>query len=176
MKAYITSIGERTTELSKWALERQGFEVVVIENKSSLWEKLYRIYSDEKDDFLRVDADVVVNRNVQEMVQHDSYLWYQALTYDWWKQDITHGGVQFIRKDAIPIIREHIMEAEHKERPESYLFRLEAFHNPRQCGTYEEICGLNGYRQDDVQRVKATKERRNQYGYDWELALRLNNL
>ena len=176
MKAYICSIGETTTKLCEWSLKRQGFDTVIIESDTSLWQKLNLIFTLESEDFIRVDADVVVNSNIKELIKQTDLWWYQSLTFDWWKQDITHGGIQFVRKEAIPEIRDHITEAHYKERPESYLYRLQEFHNPRKCGTFDMICGLNGYKQSDMQRVKETKERRQQTGYDWELALRLNNL
>jgi len=178
MKVYITSIGESTTGLCKWSLERQGFQVIVLNDPSSLWDKLNRIFSDtDEEDILRVDADVIVNKNIKELVQQNKLLWYQSLTYDWFKQDITHGGIQFIRKETISIIRKHINEAIRMDRPESYLFRLEEFHNPRVCGTFEKVCGLNGYKQFDKQRVKDVKERRGQMdNYDFELAERIEQL
>lgn len=178
MIAYVTSIGESTTELCKWALERQGFQVFVLNEPTSLWDKLNKIFkATKKGDVLRVDADVIVNKNVKELVQQTDYLWYQALTYDWFKQDVTHGGVQFIREAAIPTILKHIDEAHRLERPESYLYRLEEFHNPRVCGTFEKVCGLNGYKQTDVKRVYDTKVRRGQIdNYDFELAERIETL
>lgn len=177
MKAYLTSIGETTTELCEWSLKRQGFDVVLLQSKTSLWDKLKAIFEDADDDFLRVDADVVVNKNVVDLVKQKDLWWYQALTYDWYKQDSTHGGVQFIRKPAIEAVRKHIDEARRLNRPESYLYRLREFHEPRVCGTYEAICGLNGYKQTDMQRVKNTKSDRGQYSnYDWLLAERLNAL
>lgn len=177
MKAFITSIGESTTELCKWSLKRQGFDVEVIKDAgTSLAHKLWQISNVADDDYLRVDADTVVNANIQLLAQQQDLWWYQSLTFDWWKQDITHGGIQLIRKQALPAIKRHINEIERLDRPESYLYRLQEFHNPRKCGTFDMICGVNGYKQSDVLRVKDTKERRQQTGYDWELALRLNSL
>lgn len=176
MKAFVTSIGESTTDLCIWSLTRQGFDVVLILNPRSLWSKLKDIYEQAEDDFIRVDADVVVNRNIKELIKLKDKLWCQSLTYDWFKQDVTHGGVQFIRKDAIQVLRDNVHKAERLERPESHMFRLEEFHNPRKCGTFDVICGLNGYKQTDIKRVRDTKERRNQTGYDWELAERISAL
>lgn len=175
-KAYVTSIGETTTDLCVWSLERQGFEVELVQSPTSLWDKLRYIFAKEHDDFLRVDADIIVNANVKELIKQDELWWYQGLTYDWFKQDTTHGGVQFVRTPAIAVVQRHIEEAHRLERPESYLFRLPEFHNPRVCGTFEKICGLNGYKQADIDRVRQTKERRGQDGYDWELAKRVEEL
>lgn len=178
MKAYVTSLGETTTDLCVWSLERLGFDVVLLNDPNTiLWEKLKEIYSIQNDDFLRVDADVVCNKNVLELIKLRDLVWYQSLTYDWFKQDITHGGIQFVRQPAIQTIRNHIYEAKWKDRPESYIFRLKEFENPRICGTLQTICGLHGYKQNDVDRVKAVKKRRNQYeNYDWELSERISEL
>lgn len=175
--AYVTSIGEPTTDLCVWSLERQGFKVKLLQDKTSLWDKLVRIYDEAREDFIRVDADVIVNRNVKQLIKQRELWWYQTMTYDWHKQDTTHGGIQFIRKEAQPFIREHIQEAHRLERPESYLYRLEAFHKPRKCGTFDKICGLNGYGQTDVGRIFDTKQRRGQLdNYDFELASKVSAL
>ena len=102
MKAYITSIGETTTPLCYWSLQRLGFEPYVVRHKNtSLWEKLEWIFNDADDDFLRVDADVVCNSNILELIEQTDGVWFQSLTFDWFKQDTTHGGIQFIKKEAI---------------------------------------------------------------------------
>ena len=180
MRAIVTSIGESTTELCEWSLHRLGFRVQTIRSGTSLWGKLQTIFDIESligEDFLRVDADVIVNKNVLELIELKDLWWYQGLTFDWNKQDISHGGIQFIRSEAIPAIKRHINEARNMERPESYLSRLEEFHNPRRFGTFEKICGLHSYKQDDIERIKATKYRRGHYDdYDWELAERISVL
>lgn len=177
MIAYVTSIGESTTDLCVWSLERQGFEIRLIKDPTSLWDKLDRIFKEVEDDFIRVDADVIVNKQVKALSQQKGLWWYQGYTYDWFQQNRTHGGVQFIRKQAFPAVRKHINEAQRLHRPESYLYRLEEFHNPRRCGTFKRICGLNGYKQTDVNRVKNTKAERGQSdNYDFELAERIETL
>lgn len=176
-KAFVTSIGETTTDLCVWSLERLGFDVELVQSPTSLWDKLRYIFNKADDEFVRVDADVVVNKNVLELVKQDELWWYQGLTFDWFKQDTTHGGVQFVRKPAFDIVRRHIDEAHRLDRPESYLFRLQELHNPRRCGTFDRICGLHGYKQSDTSRVFDTKQRRGQSeSYDWELAERIEEL
>lgn len=168
-------MGEPTTDTCVWALERLGFHVITYIDGTSLWSKLEGIFEEADYDFLRVDADTIVNKNVLDLVAQEIMWWYQGKTFDWFKQDVTHGGLQFIRKECIKPVLKHIKEAEHQERPESYLYRLEEFHNPRVCNTYPKICGINGFKQMDVQRVKETKMRRGQYqSYDWELAERIS--
>lgn len=177
MIAYITSIGESTTELCRWSLERQGIKTIVIQSPTSLWDKLCDIYMNATEDVLRVDADVIVNRNVKELIKQTDLWWYQSLCYGWFSQDVIHGGIQFVRREAHDAIRNNLSKARKLERPESYLYRLPEFHNPRVCGTFEKVCGLHGYKQKDVQRVKETKERRGQLeNYDFELAKRIETL
>lgn len=180
MRCYVTSIGEPTSKLCIDELSKR-FDVVVIENKNTtLWEKLKWIYEQESDDFVRVDADVVPNKNLTPefvtMLAQENVWWYQFLTFDWFKQDVAHGGVQFIKAEAIPHLRKHAEEAMDKERPETYLSRLEVFHNPRRFETHPIVMGLQNYR-NDMSRIKATKVRRNQLDlYDFELAERLSQL
>lgn len=177
-KAWITSIGEPTTELCKWSLERNGFDVVVLQDSTSLAQKLKHIYENETEDFLRVDADVIVNRHMKPDIEIDPDIWWvQFQCFCWYKQDVSNGGIQFIRKEALPILRKHIDEAMRLERPESHVYRLAEFGDPRRCITKEGIMGIHGYGQTDISRVKSTKARRSQLeDYDFELAERLSSL
>lgn len=178
MKAFVTSIGEPTTRLCVDQLEKH-FEVVLIEDQTSLADKLELIYNSENKDFIRVDGDVIPNKNLTpqfiSMLYPDKVWWVQFLTFDWFKQDTTHGGVQFIKAQAIPHLREAVREVKNDERPETSLFRLQKFENPRRCVSHETIMGIHNYK-NDIKRVRATKERRNQDGYDWELAEKMNEL
>lgn len=179
MIAYLTSIGEATTELSEWALKRNGFKVRMLNDNSTLANKLKRIYYEVDEDFVRVDADVVVNSN---LVPNKLYLadpriwWVQYYTFDWFKQDIGHGGIQFIKKQALKALRANIDNFMDAERPESQMYRLDEFNNPRRCVSDKTVMGIHGYGQTDIQRVKDTKKRRHQTHFDWELAERLSNL
>lgn len=179
MKAFVTSINEPTTDLCIWSLERNGFEVVLLKRWDSLAEKLADIYSQADDDFVRVDADTVPNQNLTEpalrAAADDRLWWVQFLTYDWYKQDTTHGGVQFIKKEALPALRANIKDSLSLERPESQMYRLKEFHNPRRCDWNPCIMGITNYK-NDMRRVREVKERRLQWDYDWELAEKLGKL
>jgi hypothetical protein len=179
LKAFITSTGEPTTQLCVDKLKENGFEVVLLQNSSSLADKLKAIYSLADDDFVRVDGDVIPNNNLTPDVwkyAREGIWWLQFLTFDWFKWDVTHGGVQFIRKEALEALRANIDEALDKERPESYMYRLEALHNPRRCLSHPIVMGLHGYKAD-VDRVKEVKDRRGQAkNYDFKLTERVNRL
>lgn len=183
MIAFCTTIGEPTTDLCVWSLKRSGFEVHTISGEDSLAEKLKRIYEEAYNldvDFIRVDADVVPNRNLTEpsirQIPSNSTWWIQFQTYDWYKQDITNGGIQFIKREALPILKKYVDGVKNIERPETFLYRVAEFQNPRRCVTHEAIMGIHNYR-NDMDRVRATKHRRNQHlEYDWVLAEKLEKL
>lgn len=172
-------MGENTAELCAWSLERQGFEVVLIEGKGSFNAKLETIYNMAEDDFLRVDADVIVNKNVHKLIAEcpKEVWWWQSMSFDWWQMDIGYAGVQYIKKQCLPILRDNIRKVQHLDRPESQMYRLPEFHNPRRCEGSGIVCGLHGYGQDDVDRVYQLKAYRGQLdNYDFELAARVSEL
>lgn len=176
MKAFVTSIGEPTTNLCLWALQRNGFDTVLIQDKSPLWQKLGIIYNQAEGHFLRVDADVIVNRDCtpENIVADNGIWWVQYQTFGMYSLDIIWGGVQYIKKDALPALRKAIENPERPERPETEMFRLPEFHNPRRCISQEKLMGIHGFGQKDIKRVKRTKEQRGQSDqYDWELAERM---
>lgn len=180
MKAFVTSIGEHTRDLCVWSLERNGFDVVLIESGSLLVDKLKTIYEQADDDFVRVDADVVPNMNLTPdsviASAHEYQWWIQYETFDWHKQDTTWGGVQFIKKEALPYLRANIDKYHNQERPETMISRIPEFHNPRRFDSCPCIMGIHSFAATDEERVRGVKERRNQHGYDWQLAAKLMEL
>lgn len=176
MKAFVTSIGEKTTELCVWSLQRQGFEVVLIQNDSTFNEKLRQIYNQADDDFIRVDADVIINRNIHRLIKEcpKDIWWWQSLSFDWLRQDIGYAGAQYIKRTCIPVLRSNIDKAQRIDRPESQMYRLPEFHNPRRCEGTNIVCGLHGWGQDDYDRVYKQKAYRNQLdNYDFEMVEKL---
>lgn len=179
MKCYVFATNEPTLDTCVWSLERNGWEVVVYQDDTSLWAKLKRLYDEAEDGFARVDADVIVNQDFapEKLKSVPTVWWLQYCTFDWYKQNITTGGVNIISYEALPALRYNIGKFELAERPESQMYRLDEFFNPRRCITVNEIMGLHGYGITDFQYVIDTKERRNQIeAYDFELTRRLNEL
>ena len=182
MKAYVTSIGEPTTELCCWALERNGFEIVLLEGKATLWQKLRDIYFMAGEEFVRIDADVIVNKNFTPKMldwlenKDKDIWWWQFETFDWFKLDLNHS-IGYIKKEAIPELRNNIHKFDKSNRPETEMSRIRAFHDPRRFDTYrDELMGLHGFR-GDLERTKKLKHIRNQqHLYDFEMAERLNSL
>lgn len=179
MKAYVFATNEPTLELCVWSLERNGWEVIIYQDDTSLWAKLKRLYHEAEDGFARVDADVIVNNNFtpEKLTTIPSVWWIQYCTFDWYKQNITTGGVNVVSYEALPALRHNIGQFELAERPESQMYRIDEFYNPRRCETVSEIMGLHGYGVKDFQYVVDTKQRRNQLeAYDFQLTERLNEL
>lgn len=183
MKAYVTSIGEPTTRLCIEQLKRHGFEVEVLQDDRPLWAKLKDIYNRADDDFMRVDADVIVNRNLAKFTTLDDFdrdiWWIQGRCFGWYSQDVIHGGVQFIRREALEHLRLWVDAFQNAERPETELSRIRAFHNPRRFVSIDTVLGLHGYKQGDYHRdrVKAQKARRGQFdNYDFDVSEALEAL
>ncbi len=184
MKAFVSSIGEPTTEVCVWSLERNGFEVELITGGGLLADKLKTIYEHAEDDFVRVDADVVVNQDfTPEFVQKtiadfpDAW-WLQFQCFDWLKLNLSFGGVQFIKKEAIPALRSHVDGVHGADRPETALSRIEAFYNPRRFESSQAIIGLHGFALGEhTERVLYQKKKRNHFAtFDFEMAAKLEGL
>lgn len=183
MKAYVTAVNEPTIELCIWSLKRNGFEVELIQNDRLLSYKLAEIYDHTNGDFLRVDADIIPNRNLtpdlcQSLIMHRPQIWWwQFVTYDWYKQDTNHS-MAFIRSEALPYLRDSIGQFFGSLRPETEISRIKDFYEPRRMESYEDkIMGLHGYGQPRMDKVMELKAKRKQTElYDFDLAMRLNNL
>lgn len=179
MKAYVTSVGERTTNLCLWSLQRQGFDTELVSGNSTLGEKLQYIYETADDDFVRVDADVIVAKRLDHIVTYppfsENVWWVQFPVFDMYKLDLSNGGIQYIKKDALDALRRGIGEFLHDDRPETRMWNLDALKRPRRCQTYKyHVAGLHGFAQKDLDRVKTTKNNRKYADtYDFEMADKL---
>jgi hypothetical protein len=180
MKAVVTSIGEITRDMCIWSLERNGFDVVVYDDPSTLADKLKRIYHDLDENFIRVDADVVVNRNITpKMMEQLTYhaWWIQFQSFSWFTMDRIWGGVQYIKQPALKALRENIDAHMRDIRPETSMTRLPEFYDPRRFESHAVIAGIHGFAAQDMDRIKDLKRARNQYDtYDWELAEKMMEL
>jgi hypothetical protein len=183
MKAYVTSIGEQTVDLCVWSLARNGFTVELLDNPGrTLAQKLKWIYEHAGDDFIRIDADVVVNNQFTPafltwlQLRDPNIWWWQFLVFDWFKLNKTHSA-SYIKAAAIPALRANIDRFERHNRPETEMSRIKEFYEPRRFETYNDgIIGLHGYK-GNIERAKRLKHIRNQQDlYDFEMAERLNSL
>ena len=67
MKAYLTTIGELTTDICKKQLERFGYEVIVLGGIEAWPDKYKRFIETANEDCIRIDADIVPNENIKEI-------------------------------------------------------------------------------------------------------------
>jgi hypothetical protein len=182
MIAYVTSVNEPTTDVCVWSLERNGFEVILLKSDSTLHDKLSTIYKTATEDFLRVDADIIVNRNMTprlltELSDNKNIWWWQFVVYDWFKQDVSNS-LAFIKKEALEALRNNIDRFNKDIRPETRSSRIDELCTPRRLETYtEKIMGIHGYGTKNLEPVKDLKKARKQMDiHDFELMERLNSL
>lgn len=182
MKAYIFSIGEKTTQLCCDLMKEYGFEVILFQDDTSLWNKLKRFYTEalatEDEVFLRIDADIIPNRNVKKLIEcrkTRSCHWTCATGWDWYKQDRGPVSIHVMDRDVIKKCLDRINDARDTTRPETYLWRLENV-NSKTYTPKDFSCGIHGYAQEDQrERIKSLKQSRNQ-NYDWKLIERIEAL
>ena len=178
MKCFVFSIGEKTTELCCELMKDYGFEVILFENRSSLWNKLNRFYLEaletEDEYFMRIDADIIPNQNVKKLAGATNG-WSCASGYDWYSQDRKAISIHVISREVIEQCLKHIEEAKDEIRPETYLWRLPNV-NPETVIVDRYSCGIHGYgQQEHRDRIKLLKHNRNQ-DYDWKLLDRIEKL
>lgn len=169
MKAYVFSIGEKTTDLCCELMREYGFDVILYRDSSTLWDKLKRFYLEAYamgDEVVsRVDADIIPNRNIASL---EATGWECAVGYDWYSQDRKAISFHVMTRKVVRLCLDNIESARHKTRPETHLWRLPEI-NPLTTIRDEFSCGLHGYGQmDQRERIKALKHVRGQE-YDWEL-------
>ena len=178
MKAYVFSIGEKTTDLCCELMTEYGYDVVLYQDQTTLWEKLKRFYTEalQTSDkfFVRIDADIIPFRTTQELIFQRSG-WTCASGYDWYKMDIGAISIHSMGRDVIEKCLKHIEEAKDENRPESYLWRLDDINKSTRID--ERHCfGIHGYAQNDSRdRIKTLKKSRNQ-DYNWELVEKIEKL
>jgi len=178
LKAYVTSIGERTTKLCIEQLIKYGFDVVVLDEDEKWIDKYKRFIKLADEDCLRIDADTLVNENAMLIgidIKSDEY--YIAHSYyDIYKNNISLGGPVFYTRRALKIIRENI-DLISEQRPETSAVRLKQFIGHQ--GRRAMVIGIHGLGQDEeaIQRAIQNKEMRGQMKeYDFEFIDKINKL
>lgn len=184
MKVYVFSIGEKTTQLCCELMSEYGYDVILYQDKTSLWDKLKRFYTEALSsgdlEAMRIDADIIPNRNVQKLVKYhmeDGHpvKWTCASGFDWYKQDRGAISIHIMDRGIILECLEHIEEAKDKKRPETYLWRLPNVN--QYTAIFDKYnCGIHGYgQQNHRNRIKQLKYLRDQK-YDWDLIDRIEAL
>ena len=178
MKAYITTIGERTTDLCIEQLKKYGFDVIVLD-ENELWINKYKRFIKMADgDCLRIDADTLVNENAMLIgvdVKPEEYI-IAHIYYDMYKNNISLGGPVFYTKKGLDIIRENLDKIS-EQRPETSAVRLKQFIG--HMGRRDFVMGIHGLGQDDItiERAIYNKVMRRQLDtYNFEFIKKINKL
>lgn len=180
MKAYVFSIGEKTTDLCCELMKDYGFEVILLKDKNTtLWDKLKYFYEQalktNDEYFVRIDADIIPNSNIKTLTNEKISPWVCSTGYDWYKQDRGAISIHLMHRFMIYGCLYYINEAEQEVRPETYLWRKPLINQ----FTYIEnsySCGIHGYGQaDQRERIKKLKKSRDQK-YDWSLIEKIEQL
>jgi hypothetical protein len=175
MKAYLTSIGEKTADICKEQLEKLGLEVVLLDKKES-WEDKYRSFiNTATEDCIRIDADIIPNENIKELPMKNRMMT-QALGYDFYKNKVGVIGILYYSEKALEIIRNNFDNIDWR-RPEATAWRLPEINLKNE--TIELVCGMHGFFQDKetIERAYKNKIDRKQIkDYDFDLVNKIMNL
>lgn len=180
MKAYLTTIGEPTTEICKEQLERFGFDVVVLDGAEPWAQKYARFIETADEDCIRIDADVILNQNIKEAINGLKYqpqmLMVQWSCYDLYRNNIGVCSPVFYSKKALEIIREDFKDLDLR-RPEATAWRLKRINEF--TATKDWVVGMHGFFQDKdhlARHLENKIERKQMEDYDFELAKKLTKL
>jgi hypothetical protein len=178
MRAYLTSIGEKTTWITYDLLEEYGFEVVLLDKKES-WEDKYKSFLRMADeDCLRIDADVIPNEKIKEITENygNEHYMVQFKGYDFYRNGIGVIGVTFYSKEALEIIRNNLDKIDWR-RPEATAWRLKDINN--ETLTEDKIVGTHGYlaNKEEIKRHLQHKiERKQILDYNFDLVFKLYDI
>jgi len=177
MKIWVFSIGENTTQLCCDLLKEYGFEVILIEDQSKLWDKLKRFYEEalqtNDTEFMRIDADIIPNSSIKDFTNVNG--WTCAEGFDWYKQDMGAISIHIMSRALVVKCLQNIDSAKDKNRPESHLWRIEDINLNVEISV-DGCFGIHGYAQSNQrERIKELKQSRNQE-YNWCLLDRIEDL
>jgi len=181
MRAFVTSVGEKTTGICVEQLEKVGFKVVLLDDPNQSWESKYRTFITKahgyNEDCFRVDADVIIGAGIRDATLiGNGYLIKAYCLYDLYRNGIFKGSPIFYTKKALGII-DRYKDTLHPNRPESSACRLDGI-NPYKFQS-DLVVGMHGFFQDDaaIERAKTNKTDRKQQGiFDFELVEKLMKL
>jgi len=190
MKAYLFSIGERTTDISKWALEHLGFKTTLLyDPKTTLQEKYEQFLEMAKDEkwVIRCDADIIVLPKFKTLLEecfksdpNEEVWWWNFMGFDFIFYGMGHSGPKVMNHKVLEVGQKYKKNFFRQAlKPETAFWNRDEFKNPRRCQTVEGVSSIHGYKQrpEDYERVNEMKKKRGHYkNYDHELINKLNNL
>lgn len=177
MKAFVTSVGEKTTDICVSQLRKHGFDVILLDKKEPWIEKykdFIRRAAALKEDVLRIDADIIPTASIAKVpsiagVFHSAYM-IQFQVFDFYKFDI-HMGMPIIYKKAGLSEMVKVLDHIKTGRPETEMSRLPIIND--WMVSCPVVMGAHGFFQDKetMDRAFDNKLQRGQLGqYDFSLA------
>jgi len=182
MICYVTTIGEKTTEICVQQLERFGFQVRVLSGMKP-WIEKYREFIDiagsRFEDCIRIDADVIVNGMVSGMKMFSEVpglLMGQCQVYDFYRNGLHFAGPIFYSKNVFQKIQDEFSKLD-PNRPETAAWRLPSINSHTKSAPV--VVGMHGFFQtpEDIDRAEINKGERHQLEfYDFNLVRKLMKL
>lgn len=182
MKAYLFSVGESTTDLARWSLERLGHEVIMLGDPNTSFHQKYMEFLaralDAKDKWcIRADADMIMGRGLNKMISYAE----QQLAGLWWlngksfcfhRMELIESTPSVIHLKGIKAAAMRVLSVKQELRPETALTRIPEFYNPRRFAATDYFLGIHGYKQHegDIARVMNMKAQRDQLK-EWDLEM-----
>ena len=146
----------------------------MLDEKETWAEKYSRFLNEAKEDCVRIDADIIPNKNIQKIMAYENYgepLLVQFKTYCFYKNELSEG-VMFYSKELLEMAKK--MSFVFGSRPETEFWRnKEIFPYTK---TDLAICGIHGFFQsnDNMDRSLERKIKRGQVEmYDFELVKKI---
>lgn len=177
MRVFITSINESTEQVCKWQLERLGFEVVLLNEVEPWIDKYKKFINFANDNCLRVDADVIVNKNILGCLQLGDMTMAQFNCYDFYKNDTGNTCPVYYGSKILEIIRQNLDKID-SERPETSAWRLPEV--VKHTMTFDKIIyGSHGIgaSKEMIERAKQNKIDRGQIAdYDFGLVNKMREI
>lgn len=149
MKAYLCSIGESTEQVCKNQLEKYGFEVILL-NEIEDWLTKYKRFLEMADeDCIRIDADIIPNEHILELVYCKAFI-AKAHLYDIYRNETWPLAPIYYSKEALKILKKTKITDE--ARPETAMWRSIPVEKTR---VLDSVVGFHGFFQlkKDIDRV-----------------------
>lgn len=173
MYVFLTTIGEKTTDLAEWQCKRLGFDVIKLDKKEDWIDKYKKFIYMAKGNCLRCNADIILNQNAKQIKNYEYYLMVQYRVFDFYTNDIKIGQPVWYSKEALEIIRDNLNNLD-EFKPETSAWRLPDINSL--TVTEDLIVGSHGFyqRKQDIYRHIDHRIRKNQK-YDIDLIERIIN-
>jgi hypothetical protein len=177
LKTYVFSTYEKSTDNCIDALTKKTkFPVEVIKDNRTFQEKyedfLLRAYKENYDWFLRVDADIYIEDNINKAIEdaihsrHTMVWWWQFKLHDWLR-GIDQTAPSLINRKVIKIGQKYINGFfRDSVRPETDFSRIWDFQHPRRMMVWDEFVGWHDKDQSEENIVKKVKSRFARHGVE----------